>query len=427
MAKNIEMNYKSESGYEILYPSTITSNVTNLDGMNLTDILDNQRMFKVGDLLYTNRNPDSFSTEWMECNGQEAPAGSLINGEINNDNIFLQQLNNGLKRTVYSNNKFDSISKIFYVNEKFYFVASTVNSSLGAYGFYSDDGETWQNFQIMSGDGVYVNLEYFDNKWFLSFRSAHYFYYAWTEDFMKFEDFTNTMAIDFNGTRNEISSSFFSNLGDELYITTRGYNNSHFRIYKWSGSEFVRSTIGANYNSCSEIVKNNGEYVFFAARTNQIMKITMADYNSEYTSTVIYEDISADTLYLSSNSIAKINNRYYIGYETGFLELGENLELLGNYDNSMEYLYNVGNNYYITTQNRFYFGTNLDNMRLISYTYENSCNIREGGYFSKEGNSFFLIPVNNYSDECLQVFKINSTYYSPSLSTDNYTVMVKIN
>ena len=89
MAKNIEMNYKSESGYEILYPSTITSNVTNLDGMNLTDILDNQRMFKVGDLLYTNRNPDSFSTEWMECNGQEAPAGSLINGEINNDNVFL--------------------------------------------------------------------------------------------------------------------------------------------------------------------------------------------------------------------------------------------------------------------------------------------------------------------------------------------------
>lgn len=70
MSKNIEMNYKTESGYEAIYPSVMVDNIGDLESWadeNFYDKaeIDNQ-YGQIGTIKISTVKP---SNDWIQCNG----------------------------------------------------------------------------------------------------------------------------------------------------------------------------------------------------------------------------------------------------------------------------------------------------------------------------------------------------------------------
>ena len=64
MSKNIEMNYKTDSGYEVLYPQTITNNISDFSS-SVSSLLGN---------YYTKQQIDDINSQYVKT------------GEISNNN-----------------------------------------------------------------------------------------------------------------------------------------------------------------------------------------------------------------------------------------------------------------------------------------------------------------------------------------------------
>ena len=74
MSKNIEMNYKTDSGYEVLYPQTVTNNISDFSS-GVSSLLGN---------YYTKQQVDEIGNQYVK------------NGEISNDNLTLSQSGSNL-------------------------------------------------------------------------------------------------------------------------------------------------------------------------------------------------------------------------------------------------------------------------------------------------------------------------------------------
>ena len=75
MARNIEMNYKTESGYEVVYPSVMVENIGDLESWADENFYDKAEVdnntWRIGDIRPTIR--DDLGDEWLLCNGSFIP------------------------------------------------------------------------------------------------------------------------------------------------------------------------------------------------------------------------------------------------------------------------------------------------------------------------------------------------------------------
>ena len=82
MSKNIEMNYKTDSGYEVLYPQTITNNISDFSS-SVSSLLGN---------YYTKQQIDDINSQYVKT-GEISNSNLSMSINSRNDYIIISNIN----------------------------------------------------------------------------------------------------------------------------------------------------------------------------------------------------------------------------------------------------------------------------------------------------------------------------------------------
>lgn len=318
MAKNIEMQQKTSSGYEVIYPRTLINNVVTQDGKNLQNIIDGE----IGDIKLSANKLTREDSNWIKCDGQDIEylkyptlykkIEDLDFTKINKkDNrwVYVSTLNNGKTRTNYGR---------FYGKCGNYYIA--FYSSTNEYGRLDDCQVIWYSESFYGpyqtkvthfGDVGNVNFIYADNTYVLYCSINDTLHYYTLTDLNTDNWVSHTIPYPYSCSMEDLYYSGYNHIWFQAIHD--GEHRKH-KIYRFnfnlvSGGEI---SIASQY----EVLNNKNPIFFLGHSTKYFYFFTEGSieiYNNDFARQT---GISISTYSDPVSGVIRDNTLYYVCRET---------------------------------------------------------------------------------------------------------------
>lgn len=451
MSKNVEINIKNESGYEVLYPKTITDIIETDNGDGLQDYLENQRYTKVGDVLYTVRPVEEFTTEWMECNGQKVPGNYLINEYLDND----LKWNRGTESDIidFTSYRMKYEGKYFDTNgtevvccidlSDTGWPSSSENLNL----YRTTDLVNWARYLVLNSNysGYEGNVVYLNNSWFLIYSGGNNRYYCKEIDFSDLAPTNMGMKLAYSS---EYSNFLVQKIDNKivvlLYNEYDGYAYAGFNVLisedgkSWSESG-VTKVLGreTGFRAISRIQKINNVYCFFAVSGTNLYKCTCISSNLlDWDYAEIYSSLPQEATLDYCIQVSETETNCYIFLYSCIVILNKNLVMskliTPNYCNlKFPNFSDYQNNYFTAVYSGIVYSgkdiNNLEQKKTMSDIYQPEYAYGRKINYNNEETYIFIYETNSSNNYGVKSLSVKNENYLPNLAQEECNVMIKVN